>query len=214
MDPRFLQWLQEIHGMLLWQNGQIQKLEELLLRQQAELSALKDSHGTHIEKIEYNFDQLKVETLEGTLNIGLTPNGMNAIEDMVVPSSPSNEAPDPEEAQDGAPDFLYPQIQNQVRRYISNELEKDLSKLETNYNEKLDDQVKAEIVRDIQRQVDHRITVYLKQLRQGASQDEQTKTDIVKKVKRDIRLAIGQFFERHYGKDSEEDEDGSGQQGN
>lgn len=212
MDPKFLQWLQEMHAILLWQNEQIYKLEQLLLKQQAELVELKESYGTHIEKIEYNFDQLKVETLEGTLNIGLTPNGMNAIEDLAVPISSSQNPPDPEEAHDGTPDFMYPQIQNKVRRYINHELEKDLETLEVKYDKKLDDQVKAEIIRDIQRQVDNRIQVYLKQLR-GSAQDEQVQTDIVKRVKRDVRLAIGQYFERHYGKDSVEDEDGSGQQG-
>lgn len=200
--------------MLRWQEQQLKRLEELLIQQQQVIEELRESRGTHIEKVEYNFDQLKVETLEGTLNIGLTPNGMNTIEDIAVPNSSSQTFADPEENLDGTPDYLYPQIQQQMRHYISHELEKDLKKLESSYGKKLDEQVKAEIIRDIQRQVDNRIQVYLKQLRQGKGQDEETQADIVKRVKRDIRLAIKQFFERHYGKDSEEDEDGSGEQGN
>ena len=36
--------------------------------------------------MEYKFDQLKVETLEGTLNIGLNPSDLQAIEDFSVPN--------------------------------------------------------------------------------------------------------------------------------
>ena len=35
--------------------------------------------------MEYKFDQLKVETLEGTLNIGLNPSDLQGIEDFSVP---------------------------------------------------------------------------------------------------------------------------------
>ena len=36
--------------------------------------------------MEYKFDQLKVETLEGTLNIGLNPSDLQGIEDFSVPN--------------------------------------------------------------------------------------------------------------------------------
>ena len=37
--------------------------------------------------MEYKFDQLKVETLEGTLNIGLNPSDLQGIEDFSVPGN-------------------------------------------------------------------------------------------------------------------------------
>ncbi len=38
-----------------------------------------------MEKIEYKFDQLKVESLDGTLNIGLNPSNLKeTIEDLAV----------------------------------------------------------------------------------------------------------------------------------
>ena len=37
-------------------------------------------------ELEYKFDQLKVETLEGTLNIGLNPSDLQGIEDFSIPS--------------------------------------------------------------------------------------------------------------------------------
>ena len=37
------------------------------------MNSLKEAPSTKIDRIEYKFDQLKIETLEGTLNIGLNP---------------------------------------------------------------------------------------------------------------------------------------------
>ena len=44
----------------------IQTIEETV-------SDLKKRPSVKVERMEYKFDQLKVETLEGTLNIGLNP---------------------------------------------------------------------------------------------------------------------------------------------
>ncbi|WP_101843446.1 spore germination protein GerPC [Halobacillus sp. Marseille-P3879] len=64
------QWIQQMMEQMQQQQRLIeeltQKLEHLQSREQTK---------TVIEKIEYHFDQLKIETLEGTLQIGLTPTG-------------------------------------------------------------------------------------------------------------------------------------------
>ncbi len=49
-----------------------------------ELQQLKEKPAVHVDRIEYKFDQLKVETLEGTLNIGLNPSDLSGIEDFAV----------------------------------------------------------------------------------------------------------------------------------
>lgn len=211
MDPRFMQWIQEIHTTLQWQREKMVALEQMLVQLQQDIAEIKDRNQTQIDKIEYNFDQLKVETLEGTLNIGLTPNGMNQIEDMAVGQLKKDQ--DPEEAQDGQPDFFYTQIQGQLERYLTNELDKDMAKLEAEYDQKLDDDLKGEITGEIRSQTDFRIHSYMKQLRQGPDSDDKAGKEIIRRVKRDIRLAIRQYFERHYGKDSEADEDESSEQG-
>lgn len=50
-----------------------------------ELTTMRDTPKINVEKIEYKFDQLKVESLDGTLNIGLNPNSLKeTIEDLAV----------------------------------------------------------------------------------------------------------------------------------
>lgn len=44
----------------------------------------------HIEKIEYKFDQLKVETLEGTLSIGLSPTELTRHGEVEIPGLQPN----------------------------------------------------------------------------------------------------------------------------
>ena len=50
-----------------------------------QVSEFTKSSSCSIERMEYKFDQLKVETLEGTLNIGLNPSDLQGIEDFSVP---------------------------------------------------------------------------------------------------------------------------------
>lgn len=63
----------QLHRYILWQTNKIRTLERRLSVLEARLQELESQPRTTIERIEYKFDQLKVETLEGTLNIGLAP---------------------------------------------------------------------------------------------------------------------------------------------
>ena len=51
-----------------------------------EIDALKDKPPINVERLEYKFDQLKIEKLDGTLNIGINPADLNNIEDMEIPT--------------------------------------------------------------------------------------------------------------------------------
>ncbi|OAS17361.1 spore germination protein GerPC [Paenibacillus oryzisoli] len=78
------QWAQQINACLEMQKQRIDTLEQTVTKLQADLKALKDEKRIHIDKIEYNFDQLKVEKLDGTLTIGISPSAMDQIEDFSV----------------------------------------------------------------------------------------------------------------------------------
>ena len=62
----------------------IQNLEQKISMLQTEIEELKARPYTKIDNIEYKFDQLKVEKLNGTLNIGLNPFSKEAVEDFSV----------------------------------------------------------------------------------------------------------------------------------
>jgi spore germination protein PC len=85
------QWAQQLSAYIEMQKQRIDKLEQYIdkLEQtvstlQKDLKSLKDEKRFHIDKIEYNFDQLKVEKLEGTLTIGISPSSLDNIDDLSV----------------------------------------------------------------------------------------------------------------------------------
>ncbi|MCP3026719.1 spore germination protein GerPC [Halobacillus sp. A5] len=73
------QWMQQVMKQMEQQQRLIEELTHKLEHLQS-----REQTKTVIEKIEYHFDQLKIETLEGTLQIGLTPGGSEeaSIEDL------------------------------------------------------------------------------------------------------------------------------------
>src|SRR5699024_7941328 len=71
----------DLHQHIRQQDNKIKQLE-FRLREMEEND--QDRPNTTIEKIEYNFDQLKIERLDGTLHIGLTPSDPENIDDFGV----------------------------------------------------------------------------------------------------------------------------------
>jgi spore germination protein PC len=78
------QWAQQVSAYIEMQKKRIDTLEQTVTKLQTDLSALKNQKGVHIDKIEYKFDQLKVEKLDGTLTIGISPSLLDNIDDLTV----------------------------------------------------------------------------------------------------------------------------------
>lgn len=78
------QWAQQLSAYIEMQKQRIDKLEETVTKLQSDLDAVKVQKRFHIDKIEYNFDQLKVEKLDGTLTIGISPSSLDNVDDFTV----------------------------------------------------------------------------------------------------------------------------------
>jgi spore germination protein PC len=87
-------------------------LQRTVASLQTEIAAVKEQKGVRIDRIEYSFDQLKVERLEGTLNIGVAPGGLQSVEDFAVNGAsatigskpgPAGGVPGPDAAPQGQP---------------------------------------------------------------------------------------------------------------
>ncbi|KQX60785.1 MULTISPECIES: spore germination protein GerPC [unclassified Paenibacillus] len=78
------QWAQQVSAYIEMQKQRIDTLEQTVSKLQTDLNALKNQKGVHIDKIEYKFDQLKVEKLDGTLTIGISPSLLDQIDDLSV----------------------------------------------------------------------------------------------------------------------------------
>ncbi len=68
-------WSCEVAKRLRQQHEQIECLEKQVAAMQEQLNQLNAKPTYNIESIAYHFDQLKVEKLDGTLNIGMTAPG-------------------------------------------------------------------------------------------------------------------------------------------
>jgi|GEM_PF-2317763 len=81
-------WFQQLYAFLGAQQRRIDQLEKQVGQLQSELAAGQKQKTIHIDRIEYKFDQLKVEKLEGTLSIGINPGALEGIADATVNGAP------------------------------------------------------------------------------------------------------------------------------
>lgn len=142
----------------------------------------QDKEQPSIGPIEYKFDQLKVERLDGTLHIGLMPNGSGEpIEQFSV-----------QEGMTTTDDTTVQTIKQEVDHYMQNGVFEDLTQLESEYRMPLDATNRHLIIEDIQKQLDERIQHYISESQQkhGSFHTQ----DIVAKVRQDVYRALQNFL--------------------
>ncbi|WP_100407426.1 spore germination protein GerPC [Bacillus solitudinis] len=191
--PDTIQNLQQIYNYLNFQQQKIDQLEKSIQHLQTELNSLKQNKSPSIEKIEYKFDQLKVERLEGTLNIGITPNnGDNSIEDFAVNQHELNTP----QVNDQQP-IIFEAVQQRINDYLNEPYNENIHSIEKQMNYQLDDHYRLYIIEDIRKQVDHRIQHYLNKMKlhnltpQQLAEIEEMTTN---KVKEDIHKTYKNFI--------------------
>ncbi|TLS37921.1 spore germination protein GerPC [Pseudalkalibacillus caeni] len=184
--------LQQLQQAIHQQNQRIQQLENVIGRLQQELTNIKEEPRTNIERVEYKFDQLKIEQLDGTLNIGLTPNGKaEAIEEFSVNGNSING----EGANAPYPETIHA-VQRGVQDYLQNAVWKDMQEIEQRLNYPLDPPYRQFIIEDIKKQVDQRINYYLNEMGNRVQTDDPSdlENSVIKKVNKDIYNTIETFI--------------------
>ncbi|MEH7235539.1 spore germination protein GerPC [Bacillus sp. JJ1562] len=185
-------YIRSLHYYIQQQNQRISQLEAILQNIEKELKEIKNKPTTHIEKIEYKFDQLKVETLEGTLNIGLNPMNGEQIEDFAVSQSKMN-VPDVRQTHKKFIDA----IQDHIDAYLSNECSVNIQTMLTQERKSLPDEHVQFIVEDIQKQINERIIYYVEQKQselQEPTRENVIFSDIVDRLKADIQNSIRAYL--------------------
>jgi spore germination protein PC len=198
------QQLQQLYNHIGWQSQRIDKLEQTVARLTEELSALKEQKRFHIDKIEYNFDQLKVERLEGTLTIGVSPGSLDAIEDFTVNGADASDLPR------GTPlsphnSGLEEQVSLHIQAYLETEALEDLISIEKKAGIKLEDSYRQMILDDIRGQIAERIRHYAQQVR-GAGFNQPWDTvvqSIAEKTKTDIRMAMDMYISKLHNREGD-----------
>ncbi|WP_168412993.1 spore germination protein GerPC [Bacillus salacetis] len=176
------------------QNKRIQNLESIIQELQQEVTSLKDKPSINVENIEYRFDQLKVETLEGTLNIGLNPGELEKIEDLAVEAQPSP-APVPPVKQFDMEDVQM-SMMPRINGYIEKEVPVIIHDTENQLGITLDESYHHLIKEDIKKQIPQRLQFYIQSIpgserQQGEASWEET---IFSRIKTDINKAIYSFM--------------------
>ncbi|MFC0470360.1 spore germination protein GerPC [Halalkalibacter kiskunsagensis] len=184
--------LQQIYNYIHSQHQRITQLETTIQQLQNEMETLKKEKTSNIEKIEYKFDQLKVERLEGTLNIGITPqNGEHSIEDFAVNQ---NQLHVPQVNQQQP--MINETVQQRVYEYLNGACLQDIESIEVENNYQLDNHYRQYIIEDIRRQVDHRINHYVSQINTNSLEPAQVtemEEKTFNKVREDILKTYDEF---------------------
>jgi spore germination protein PC len=183
MYQDYSQLLQWVQLTLQAQENRIATLEQTVQIMQEELRQLKDKPSIQVDKIEYKFDQLKVETLDGTLNIGLNPSDLANIEDFAVQNQSLNTPIHPKAQMQRSM-----KIEESIYLYLETELPALFKEIQNQLNVRLDDSYLDFIKQDIMKQLPVRIDYHI----QNTANVESEKTDetIIDLLKQEIRKGI------------------------
>ncbi|MGG0257927.1 spore germination protein GerPC [Bacillus mycoides] len=195
MNQDIYTYLHQLQQALQIQQQTILNLEEQVRLLQEELNELKSRPSSSIGKVEYKFDQLKVENLNGTLNIGLNPFSTKGqqIEDFQVDTETLKVNPETETN----PDF-YQGILQEMHRYLDEEAYSRILHFEQDERTPLDEMYRQMMVDDIKKQMEHRLPYYLSQVQsyEGISSDPDYLRDvIIQAMKQDIDKAFLSFIQ-------------------
>lgn len=221
-------YFRRLQAYLQWQTDQIIALQRTVASLQSEMTAVKEQKGVRIDKIEYNFDQLKVERLDGTLNIGITPGGLQSVEEFAVNGAtatigtkpgpvggvggpPGGQAAVPNASPDfrgesGPEQDWLQQIEDHIHGYLSEDMTGELRQWVEQRRVPLDESSQRLVIDDIRAQVDDRIRYYAKQEGNRAADGRGFETaarDIIEMTKRDIRTAVERYIAGISSKDGE-----------
>lgn len=193
MGPEMMQYFQQLHDYLKVQNQKIEAMKQMIEQMQEDINELKEKQVPSVIKNEYKFDLLKVERLEGTLNIGLNPKSTDsAIGDLAinqtmdVPTGPKKKSPS------------FDRVQKEINAYLNHDAYQVLARIEEECGYPLDDAYRGFIMDDIKKQIDQRIRHYLNQMDTTEWEPEQIEAweqKTIQKVKRDIERTCETFVQ-------------------
>jgi spore germination protein PC len=187
---QYIQWLQQC---VQSQDRRIAQLEQLIKQMAADIKQLKDKPPIHVGTIEYKFDQLKVETVEGTLNIGLNPADLQGIEDLAIKQTGMNYPVDPKGQMQRSME-----IEEAIYNYLETDLPNIITDTQTKLNIQPNEAYLSFIKEDIKKQLPSRIDFHLKA---AAAQNRTEENDnvilenIMNAIKQEIHNGVLTFFQ-------------------
>ncbi|MFD2672990.1 spore germination protein GerPC [Marinicrinis sediminis] len=191
--------LEQTLRYMMWQAEKLHQLQHSVTTLEERLKQTQDPpNQTSIERIEYHFDQLKIETLEGTLNIGLTPSGGSRIEDFMVQNQqPPKPGPPQSESEQNAQEFeelqesepVYLEVKEDIQRFLDGDVYQRIVEFEDLYENPLTHEQRMVIIEDVRKQIPQRIRHYLQH-------PDVTSQSLQPRIRADIINGIEQFMKK------------------
>ncbi|MFE1245955.1 spore germination protein GerPC [Fictibacillus sp. NPDC058756] len=180
-------YLSKMKQMIEDQNDRIKVLELQIKKLKKQVNVLADEPKT----VEYKFDQLKVEKLEGTLHIGIghSAESKDLIEQFNIGQNTVQTPGQMKRSVIENPN--YREMIKAMDEFFIKEAPVYLKSLENKINVPLDESYRVFILEDVQRQVPGRIKHYLTKYE---PKDERGRKDILQKTKEDIYRGIETFI--------------------
>lgn len=171
--------INHIQQQLDQQAARLIQLEEKLKQiSQPDQNSFPAQNQTTIEKLEYHFDQLKIERMDGTLQIGLTPDDIGRMDDFSVPLNEKMKSPQQSE--------ILKQLNEAVGEKVMEQ--QAIHNLQLSYKE-----IQA-IVEDVRKQIPERIAYYQQTIEPNQRDLAQSQQEIISKVDYDIGQSLDTFF--------------------
>jgi len=201
MSNELYSYLQQLHAYVQSQELRIQNLEQSIKKLEEETNKLKNRTPINVERIEYKFDQLKVETLDGTLNIGLNPSDLDNIEDFAINNSGLKT---PFSEQDKMKRTI--EIEDAIYQYLDNDLPEVIADVQESHNLTLDASHISFIKEDIKKQLPIRIDYYLNQFLAAnrgevaiENMEQEITQQLIKEIQKGVQIFISNFPENMKG---------------
>jgi spore germination protein PC len=186
MYQDYSQLLQWVQMTLQIQENRIAALEQTIQKLQEQMKQIKDKPNIQVDKIEYKFDQLKVETLDGTLNIGLNPSDLANIEDFAVQNQSLNTPIHPKAQMQRSM-----KIEESIYQYLETELPVVFKETQNQLNVQLDDSYLDFIKQDIMKQLPTRIDYHVQNTAANKREGGQSTVEsIIELLKQEISKGI------------------------
>jgi len=174
------------------QEKRIAALEQTIQKLGTDIAQIGEKPTIHVDRIEYKFDQLKVETLEGTLNIGLNPNDLSGIEDFAVQNQSLKTPFSPKEQM-----RLSMKIEEAIHSYLETDLPLIVNDTQRNMaippNESYLSFIKEDIIKQLPNRIDYHLKTNSAKV-QSANNAPPIEEIVIEALKQEIQSGVMVFL--------------------
>ncbi|GER70864.1 germination protein PC [Weizmannia acidilactici] len=183
--------LRQLYQYFQYQEAKLAQMEKALAGLIQEIKMLKERPPIHVDRIEYAFDQLKIENLDGTLNIGVNPADLSQIDDMAIPAAKGGI-----DFQDDKRSALKQALSERLLEYVEAELPKAITDSERQLKVQLNQEYHNFIKNDLKNQIPQRIDYYINQLNAPGADDGELFDKVLQQIKADMEHAVHVFISK------------------